>query len=133
VTAARILRQAPILFASNLRASISYWTDKLGFETHGAFGEPPEFAIMERGNAFAMLSQAPQGHRIVPNWQIKEALWNAYFWVDDIQTLFDEVRGRGATIDYGLCDQPYGVREFGVQDPDRQDIGFGQLLKPPPI
>ena len=33
----------------------------------------------------------------------------------------------GATIDYGPCDQPYGRREFGIQDVDGYDIGFGQL------
>jgi catechol 2,3-dioxygenase-like lactoylglutathione lyase family enzyme len=28
-------------------------------------------------------------------------------------------------LDYTLCDQPRGMREFGVQDPDGRDIGFG--------
>ena len=38
------------------------------------------------------------------------------------------MKRRGATIDYGLCDQFYDVREFGERDPDDQDIGFGQVL-----
>ena len=130
MTKAQILRQAPILFASNLPESISYWKDKLGFEKHGIFGEPPQFAIMERGDAFAMLSQAPRGHAILPYWRIKEGLWNAYFWVDNVAELFEDMRGRGAAIDYGLCDQFYDVREFAVHDPDRQSIGFGQVLSP---
>jgi catechol 2,3-dioxygenase-like lactoylglutathione lyase family enzyme len=128
VTEARILRQAPILFASNLRDTIAYWRDKLGFEEHGIFGEPPEFAIMEYANAFAMLKQAPKGHVIVPYWKISEGLWNAYFWVDGVEALFAGVKRRGATIDYGLCDQFYDVREFAVRDPDDQGIGFGQVL-----
>ena len=66
MTQARILRQAPILFASNLRDTITYWRDKLGFEQHGIFGEPLEFAIMQYGNAFAMLKQAPKGTRSFP-------------------------------------------------------------------
>ena len=130
MTKAQILRQAPILFASNLPESISYWQDKLGFEQHGIFGEPPQFAIMERGNAFAMLSQAPRDHAILPYWRINEGLWNAYFWVDNVAELFEDMRGRGAAIDYGLCDQFYDVREFAVHDPDRQSIGFGQVLSP---
>jgi uncharacterized glyoxalase superfamily protein PhnB len=128
VTKARILRQAPVLYASNLRDTISYWRDKLGFDQHGVFGEPPVFAIMEYGNAFVMLKQAPAGHAIVPYWRITEGTWNAYFWVDDVEALFADVKQRGATIDYGLCDQFYDVREFGVRDPDDQDIGFGQVL-----
>jgi uncharacterized glyoxalase superfamily protein PhnB len=122
------LRQAPVLYASNLRDTISYWRDKLGFDQHGVFGEPPVFAIMEYGNAFVMLKQAPAGHAIVPYWRITEGTWNAYFWVDDVEALFADVKQRGATIDYGLCDQFYDVREFGVRDPDDQDISFGQVL-----
>ncbi len=83
---------------------------------------------MEYGNSFAMLKQAPEGYAIVPYWKISEGLWNAYFWVDDVEALFAEVKSRGATIDYGLCDQFYGVREFAVRDPDEQEIGFGQVL-----
>jgi catechol 2,3-dioxygenase-like lactoylglutathione lyase family enzyme len=128
MTKAGILRQASVLFASNLPATIAYWQEKLGFEKYGIFGELPVFAIMEYGNAFAMLKQAPEGHSIVPYWQTSEGLWNAYFWVDDVQSMFDDMRARGATIDYGLCDQFYNVREFAVYDPDRQSIGFGQLL-----
>ncbi len=127
---ASVLRQAAVLFASDLPKSIAYWQDKLGFERHGIFGEPPVFAIMEYGNAFVMLKQAPQGHRIVPYWQTSEGIWNAYFWVDDVKALFEDMQRRGATIEYGLCDQFYGVREFAVHDPDRQSIGFGQLLSP---
>ena len=128
MTQARVLRQAPILFASNLGDTITYWRDKLGFEQHGVFGEPPEFAIMEYGNAFVMLKQAPKGHAIIPYRKISEGIWNAYFWVDDVEALFADLKRRGATIDYGLCDQFYDVREFGVRDPDDQDIGFGQVL-----
>jgi len=124
----RILRQAPVLFASNLPDTIVYWRDRLGFAQHGVFGEPPVFAIVEYGNAFAMLKQAPAGHAIAPYWQVSEGLWNAYFWVDDVAALFADMQRRGAAIDYGPCDQPYGVREFAVLDPDRQSIGFGQAL-----
>lgn len=34
----------------------------------------------------------------------------------------------GARIDYELCDQPRGCREFSVQDLDGYDIVFGQKL-----
>jgi uncharacterized glyoxalase superfamily protein PhnB len=128
MTSAKILRQAAVLLATDLPRTIAYWNDKIGFATHGTFGEPVQFAIMERDNAFVMLRQETPGESIVPYWQHNEGLWNAYFWVDDVKALFDELRGRGATIDYDLYDQPYGVREFAVHDPDRQSIGFGQVL-----
>jgi hypothetical protein len=77
VIQARILRQEPILFAGNLGDTITCWRNKLGFEQHGIFGEPPEFAIMQYGNAFAMLKQAPKGHAIIPYWKISVGIWNA--------------------------------------------------------
>lgn len=123
-----ILAQAPILLVSELPAAIDYWVEKVGFKTLGVWGEPPDFAILARDDAHLMLSQAPAGHTIVPHWRIKDKLWNAYFWVDDAGSLYEELIERGARIDYELCEQPYGVREFGIQDPDDHDIAFGQDL-----
>ena len=127
---AKILHQAPILFASDLAKTIGYWNDKVGFQSRNFVGEPPEFAILGRDSTFVMLKQAPAGHAIVPYWKIAESLWNAYFWIDDARALFTELKGRGAKIDYELCQQPYNVLEFGIQDLDGQDIGFGQELNP---
>lgn len=36
---------------------------------------------------------------------------------------------RGAKIDYTIYDAPHGMREFGVQDPDGHDIGFGEPIE----
>lgn len=127
---AKLLHHAPILFASDLPKSIKYWTDQVGFESRNVVGEPPHFAILGRNDCFLMLKQAPKDHKIVPYWQVSEGIWNAYFWVDDARAMFDELKGRGATIDYELCEQPYRVLEFGIRDLDDQDIGFGQELKP---
>ena len=129
MTKAKIMEQAPILFARDLPKTIDYWADKVGFKTLGVWGEPPEFAIAVRDFAHVMLTQAPKGHEIVPFWRIKDKMWNAYFWVDDARALYEELKSRGARIDYDLCEQPYGVLEFGIQDLDEQDIAFGQDLE----
>ena len=48
--------------------------------------------------------------------------------MDDADGLYAEMKSAGATMDYGPCTQPYGVREFGIQDLDGHDISFGQVL-----
>jgi hypothetical protein len=53
-------------------------------------------------------------------------MWDAYFWVDEVEQIYHDVLGRGALHDYGLCVQPWGVKEFGIQDLDGHDIAFGQ-------
>ena len=83
-----------------------------------------------RDGLIVMPAQAPVEHTITPHWRIIDKLWNAYFWVDDVEALHAEFVGRGAIIDYGLCVQPWDVKEFGIQDLDKHDVGFGQSLDP---
>jgi hypothetical protein len=130
MSAAKLKLHAPVLLTHDLPKGIKYWNDQVGFESRNIVGEPPHFAILGRNDCFLMLKQAPEGHIIVPHWKVSEGIWNVYFWVDDARAMFDELKGRGAKIDYELCEQPYRVLEFGIQDIDGHDIGFGQELEP---
>jgi uncharacterized glyoxalase superfamily protein PhnB len=76
-----------------------------------------------------MLHLAPRNHEIVPHWRISKGMWNVYFWVDDADALFAEFKQRGAKVDYEIHDKPYGIREFGIQDLDGHDIGFGSPIE----
>lgn len=125
---AKIIAHAPILMVRNVPASVAYWVDKVGFTVGGMWGEPPDFAILRRDSAHLMLSQVRAEDTIVPHWRMRDQMWNAYFWVDDARAMYDEMKSRGATIDYELGEKPYGVLEFGIQDLDDQDIAFGQDL-----
>lgn len=122
---ARIRRAAPVLVVRDIVASAEYWRDAVGFELPGYWGDPPGFAILRRDGCEVMLAQGPAGFQPRPNWTVVENIWNVYFYVDDVDALHDEVLERGARIDYGLCDQPWKVREFGIQDLDGNDIAFG--------
>ena len=125
---AKLLEQAPVLLVKDLEASVAYWRESLGFKAR-LYGEPPGFAILKRDACFLMLSLAPDDHEIVPNWKIVDKMWNAYFWVDDAKALYKEFVAKDAKIDYTLCEQPYNVLEFGIQDLDGHDIAFGQDLE----
>ena len=46
--------------------------------------------------------------------------------VDDIDALYKEFIERGTKIDCGLCDQPYGCREFDTQDIETTISGSGK-------
>ncbi|WP_421853231.1 VOC family protein [Oricola sp.] len=123
----KLTEQAPILLVRDVVASVGYWEKALGFKGR-LWGDPPNFAILKRDACFIMLSQAPADHTIVPHWKIVDKMWNAYFWVDDAKAIYEEFLASGAKIDYSLCEQPYGVLEFGIQDLDGHDIAFGQDL-----
>ena len=109
-------------------ASANYYRDQVGFEINGVWGEPPSFCILERDGYCLMLSGVDSEDAVVPHYKVVDNMWNAYFWVNDADAMYQELKTRGATIDYELCDQPYGCREFGIQDIDGYDIAFGQDL-----
>jgi hypothetical protein len=127
---AKIVGHAPVLLVEDVVKSAAYWRDQVGFSYSRLWGEPPAFCMPQRDGHVIMLSQAPAGHVIVPHWKIVDKMWNAYFWVDDVDAIHAELIERGAAIDYGLCIQPYDVKEFGIQDLDGHDIAFGQDLDP---
>jgi hypothetical protein len=124
----KITASAPCLLVRDVVASAEHYRDCLGFGYDKFYGDPPGFCICHRDGFYLMLAQAAQEH-IKPYWQIRDLMWNAYFWVDDADALYEDLKARGAKMDYGPCTQPYNVREFGIQDLDGYDIGFRQLLR----
>ncbi|MAE60148.1 MAG: bleomycin resistance protein [Planctomycetaceae bacterium] len=125
---ATLTGHAPILLVSDVVAAANHYRDTLGFTYDRFWGDPPGFCILVRDKLHLMLKQAPDDHTIVPHWQVCESLWDVYFWVDDVEALYQEFKDAGAKIDYDLCEQPWGCREFGIQDLDAHDIAFGQSI-----
>lgn len=124
----KLTGSAPILAVNDVKISAEYYRDKLGFTITNVFGAPPYFAIIQRDNLSMMFAKAPKD-KIVPNWKIVEKTSNVYFWVNNIDELYEEFIDNGADIDYELYTTPYGIREFGINDPDDYDIAFGEIIK----
>jgi predicted enzyme related to lactoylglutathione lyase len=125
---ARLTGSSAVLLVSDLERSAAYYRHKLGFECQ-TYGDPPDFMVAARDEVIVLMALCPEAEKIVPNWQIVDKVWNVYIRVDDVETIYAEVQERGTRIDYSLYDAPHGFREFGVTDPDRYDIAFGQRLE----
>lgn len=129
MTTGKIIASAAVLLVADVVASASNYRDKLGFRYERFWGEPPCFCMPQRDRHIVMLSQVEDPKHIVPHYTVVPKLWNIYFWVDDVAAIYGELKERGAVIDYEICIQPYGCKEFGVQDLDGYDIAFGQDLE----
>ena len=119
---------APVLLVTDVVAAANYWRDCVGFTYDRLWGDPPCFAIVKRDGMQVCLSQVSNPADIRPYWKIVDQMSNAYFWVDDADSLYEELQRSGAKIDYTLQNKPYGIREFGIQDLDGHDIAFGQPI-----
>lgn len=124
----KLTASSPVLLVRDVVAAANHYRDKLGFSYELLWGEPPYFVILKRDGMHLMLRQVDDPKHVIPHWTVAEKTCNVYFWVDDAMALHQEFVSRGATIDYGPCDQPYGCREFGIQDLDGYDIAFGQVI-----
>lgn len=122
---------AAVLLVRDIVAAAEHYRDKLGFSFEAIYGDPPSYCILHRDACHLMLKQAADPQHVIPHWTVSDKTSNIYFWVHDADALHRELLSRGAKIDFGPCDQPYGYREFGVQDLDGYDLSFGQPLSAP--
>ena len=125
----KVIASAPILLVKDVVKSAAYWRDKLGFMDQQLFGDPPHFAMVRRNGFTVMLAGVAADQTFVAHYHIVEKMWDAYFWVDDVDAIYAEFQASGAIIDYSLYVAPHGVKEFGVQDLDDHDIAFGQVVR----
>lgn len=118
---------APYFIVDDVVATASFYRDKLGFQYDRFWGEPPAFCMVWRSGIIIMLSQFETTGHMRPNGAaIPDGdAWDAYVWVDDADTLREELRGRGVTIARDICDQPYGNRDFDVLDCNGYRLCFG--------
>jgi hypothetical protein len=55
--------------------------------------------------------------------------WDAYIWIDNVDALYVEFKSKGVIIARDICDQPYGCRDFDVDDCNGYRLCFGQNLE----
>lgn len=125
----KLVSTSAVLLVADLERAVAFYRDRLGFDCD-VHGDPPNFATTGRGEGRIFLAHCDgeAAKRILPNWRLVHNMWDVYISVEGVDALYAELRERGAKIDYTIYDAPHGMREFGVQDPDGHDIGFGQPI-----
>ena len=84
--------------------------------------------MVHRNGIVIMLSQLSAQGVMRPNRLAdpeSDDAWDAYVWVDNADALHAEFLAKGVTIARGLCDQPYGCRDFDVEDCNGYRLCFG--------
>ena len=95
------------------------------------YGEIRDAAIAVRGDRIAWIGRhAELPADLHPNRTIDPSgeAWDAYIWVDDADALYAEFKSKGVTIARDICDQPYGCRDFDVEDCNGYRLCFGHDL-----
>jgi catechol 2,3-dioxygenase-like lactoylglutathione lyase family enzyme len=123
---------APCFLVDDVVTTANFYRDKLGFHYERFWGDPPAFCMVKRAGIVIMLSQFARTERMRPN-RLTDPngdAWDAYVWVDDVEGLHREFNAKAVTITRDLCDQPYGNRDFDVEDCNGYRLCFGQDVAP---
>lgn len=121
-----LIRSMTVLQVADLQRSLEFYTGLLGFISHGNWGDPPCFAIVQRGAVSFALDETRDAGAAVPGNQY----WAAYLYVTEARALQESFREAGVSIERELEEAPYGLLDFDIRDPDGHIIAFGEDLRP---
>jgi catechol 2,3-dioxygenase-like lactoylglutathione lyase family enzyme len=125
----------PMLEVDDITATIRFWTDILGFtvtdQINSDANGPPVWCNLSREDVSIMFIWQPEhSHDDGSTHRSQANLGGSlYFNTDDVDQVFAELGAKDGVgpID-GPADQPHGMREVHVVDPNGFDIYFGQPL-----
>jgi uncharacterized glyoxalase superfamily protein PhnB len=125
-----ITRVVPIIKVIDIRSAIAFYCSTLGFVKDFSYSAsldgPAYVGVSLDGNQIHLSTFAGDGVTGTA----------AYFYVDDVDALFDKLLQAGLTtpgntnspVEEGPIDQTWGMREFYVRDPDGNTLRFGSPI-----
>lgn len=108
---------SPVFVVPDVVASAEYYRDVFGFRILSYFLDPPVFAMVERDSVVIHFGKATPGTSPSPNVNRRGQLGlDAYIWVNDLDPLHAELKGRGAKIVEPPSMRVYNCYEMVVED-----------------
>ena len=128
----------PNLIVADIDRSTAFYRDVLGFSivTTDPDAAPFEFVWLQRDNVHVFLNARAGAAEDLPDFAARPigGTNSLYMLVeadsvdDGIDALFREVEGRARVV-MPLKTQFYGLREFGIEDPDGYLVLFAQRIQ----
>lgn len=121
----------PMLSVVDLKRTMAFYCDELGFSCTGKFGDPdPVWCHLERDGVRLMFNQPPAAEmaelpRRAKDFQV------FYFYPDDVEGLHTAWKTKGLPVT-DLRVTVYQMKEFELRDPDGIWLWFGQGTAEPP-
>jgi len=116
-----MISSTAIFAAKDIPATLAYYKDVLGFTNTWTWGEPPTFGGASMGGVSLMFSL---------NKKLAAKVRGHEHWikVDDADELYALHRQRNAKVISEIADQPWGVREYVLEDLNGYRLRFAGPL-----
>jgi catechol 2,3-dioxygenase-like lactoylglutathione lyase family enzyme len=112
-----------VIAVHDLQKSAAFYRDVLGFSIHSI--PDPRFLFYTSGACTIFAGLCPGS--LAPA-ELGDHSYFAYLEMDDLNSFYDSVRSKGATICKTIRDEPWGMREFGVVTADGHRIMFASPI-----
>lgn len=119
-----VVRTRFVIAVHDLQKSSAFYRDVLGFSIHSI--PDPGFLFYISGACTIWAGQCPDA---LPPAELGDHSYFAYLEIDDIDAYYESVRAKGAKISKTICDEPWGMREFGVATVDGHRIMFASQIR----
>jgi catechol 2,3-dioxygenase-like lactoylglutathione lyase family enzyme len=119
---------APFFIVRDLRTSLAFYRDRLGFDLEFLGpDDDPYFAMLRRDAVHLMLKAITPEVQPTPNPTRHEwARWDGYIYTPDPEALAEEFASRGVTFRQPLGVNSDNLRGFEVMDADGYVLYFGR-------
>lgn len=112
----------PVIHVADVESAITYYTTTLGFTEDFRWKEYA--GVTFGGGARLHLN----GFGSEPD---RIGKGQAYFVVPNVDDIYAGMLSSGAVIEHPLVDNPYGMRDFSIVDPDGNRYTFGTDIAEP--
>ncbi len=119
---------SPALAVRNMIQTIQFYRDSLGFKMGMTFpnADNPEYADLSKDGMVLMFISA-ENIGISRDEKLGMGV-NLYMQIDgNIDKYYNELKDKNVKIVVDIKDEPYGVRDFTVEDMDGYKLTFNQV------
>jgi len=121
---------SPTLAVRNMKETIEFYKNALGFKMGMVFpdADNPEYADLSKDGMVLMFIPA-ENVGIGSEEKLGIGV-NFYMEIDgDIDEYYTELKNRGVKIAVDIKDEPFGIRDFTVEDINGYQLTFNQRLQ----
>jgi RimJ/RimL family protein N-acetyltransferase/catechol 2,3-dioxygenase-like lactoylglutathione lyase family enzyme len=120
----------PVVTVADVALSLAWYTSRLGFSVDWVVGDPPMAASVSRGRWHERaIVRLVGGPRRATN----DSVSLVFSVPDGLDRLFRQYQDAEVAVVQGPRDQPWGMREFAIADPDGLTLRFAQIIARPPL
>lgn len=119
---------SPLFAVRDMLKTIEFYTKVLGFEMGMAFpnADHPKYADLSKDGMVLMVIPAGE-HGISPTEKFGTGVTFYMNIEGDIDEYYRKLKENNVSFTEDIKDEPYGVRDFTVEDPDGYRLAFAQV------